>query len=360
MRFSIEDVNVGNRKYEIAGNQWLVLESVPYEFTLRYGILPRILVRQCYKDIYDLVTSQMLDENYINPAFLFTGVPGIGKSIFLVYFLCRYILDDRFSDKRFALEFDRGVYDYFTPTAVKDEYESMECRKKEFPIMEVLVLSDIAQVTEPDTRGKWLLVFSSPNPLRYSQLMKRLPRFYYVLPAWSYDELISFNQNEESWFPIYEICGGIVRDIFSYPNSSDSTIAVLEKKIKDSGSTVIDNYMNRYFGVIDIETSYELVHINPPRSEDGKYQYRCINYEYSFASMYVFRKLMSKFKMSRLREVAFWFNYRVDLAEQKFGGSFARDIFEMLCLFCMPLSGCVILCETLEGSQQPLHRFVLP
>ena len=287
-------------------------------------------------------------------------MPGIGKSTFLVYFLCRYILDDRFSDKRFALEFDRGVYDYFTPTAVKDEYESMECRKKEFPIMEVLVLSDIAQVTEPDTRGKWLLVFSSPNPLRYSQLMKRLPRFYYVLPAWSYDELISFNQNEESWFPIYEICGGIVRDIFSYPNSSDSTIAVLEKKIKDSGSTVIDNYMNRYFGVIDIETSYELVHINPPRSEDGKYQYRCINYEYSFASMYVFRKLMSKFKMSRLREVAFWFNYRVDLAEQKFGGSFARDIFEMLCLFCMPLSGCVILCETLEGSQQPLHRFVLP
>ena len=46
---------------------------------------------------------------------LFTGVPGIGKSLFLVYFIYRYLHDDRFSDKRFALKFDSGVYEYFKP-----------------------------------------------------------------------------------------------------------------------------------------------------------------------------------------------------------------------------------------------------
>ena len=45
--------------------------------------------------------------------------------------------------------------------------------------------------------------------------------------------------------------------------------------------------MKRYFCDIDFDNHYELVHTTPRRSDDGKYIYEGINYEYTFASMYV-------------------------------------------------------------------------
>ena len=144
-------------KNTVAVNHWLELPNIPYEFTSRYNRLPsRILVRQCYKDIYEQVTAQMLNGKIFFPAFLFTGVPGIGKSIFLIYFLCRYILDDRFPDKRFALEFERGVYYYFVPRRVATVYDLYlykhdKFNQDDFPTQEVMVLSDIVQYSEPQT-----------------------------------------------------------------------------------------------------------------------------------------------------------------------------------------------------------------
>ncbi len=51
---------------------------------------------------------------------LFTGVPGVGKSLFLVYFICRFLRDNYFSDKLFAFEFHRGEYDYFEHVITSD------------------------------------------------------------------------------------------------------------------------------------------------------------------------------------------------------------------------------------------------
>jgi putative protein kinase ArgK-like GTPase of G3E family len=58
-----------------------------------------------HREIYMTVSHSMLDENKDNSSSWFTGVPGIGKSMFLLYFIYRFLEDDRFSNKTFAVEF---------------------------------------------------------------------------------------------------------------------------------------------------------------------------------------------------------------------------------------------------------------
>ena len=362
LRFRFEDTSVEEDDEMVVENQWLIFDSLPDKLKSRYSDYPsRIYVRQCYRDIYEMVTTQMLDDKYNSPpAFLFTGVPGIGKSIFLVYFLCRYLLDIRFPDKRFVLEFERGEYLYFTPTGVVDVYDLYVLKQHDFPIEDVLLLSDMIKNEEPRTRGKWTLLFCPPNLKRYKQTRKIFPFFRYILPVWSYDELKTVNENEASWSSEYEEFGGVARSILRGPIYFDLIKGELREKLRCIGHTVMKLFMKRNFGAIDIDTSYALVHINPPRSEDGKYIYTCLDFEYTFASMYVFRKLMTTFKKSQLMEVSCWFNTTEDLVSQKYGGSFAGDMFEWLCLFQVPLCERKLSCESLGNNQNPLGNFVVP
>ena len=64
----------------------------------------------------------MVDASLDYCATLFTGVPGIGKSLFMVYFISRFLVDERFTDKSFALEFTAGKYVYFRPTGEDGEF----------------------------------------------------------------------------------------------------------------------------------------------------------------------------------------------------------------------------------------------
>ena len=91
-------------------NEVLSFNSIPTLFIQRYGPIPRICVRQCYRELYDLASQNMIDLHDKFPVTLFTGVPGIGKSLFLLYFIVRFLNDERFVDKRFLLEFQSGEY----------------------------------------------------------------------------------------------------------------------------------------------------------------------------------------------------------------------------------------------------------
>eukprot|EP01035_Chromulina_nebulosa_P040696 gene40696-55029_t len=109
----VEEMPIEEEKNTIPSLK-LVLDEIPIEFRNRYGELPAsIYVRRCYLELYDMVTEIMLGEDCRQPAFLFTGIPGIGKSMFLIYFLCQYSRDDRFEDKRFAFEVCSGQYHYY-------------------------------------------------------------------------------------------------------------------------------------------------------------------------------------------------------------------------------------------------------
>ena len=104
-----------------------------------------------------------------------------------------------------------------------------------------------------------------------------------------------------------------------------------------------------------------MVHINPRRSDDGNYIYMSQKYDYTFASDYVFNYLLSGLKTSQLREVASWFNAKEDFAVQKYGGSFAGDLFVRLCLYHIPLVGRTISCVPLNNTHaQARLSFTLP
>jgi hypothetical protein len=124
----------------------LTLYEIPVEFEERYGFIPSsIYVRKCYEDLYKLITNIMIRNDKKRPGVLITGVPGIGKSIFMIYFLCMYQSDENFKDKRFAFETNCGLYHFYVPTSEENKCE-YTCHKsvqsKDFQLSDVLVLSD--------------------------------------------------------------------------------------------------------------------------------------------------------------------------------------------------------------------------
>ena len=76
--------------------------------------------------------------------------------------------------------------------------------------------------------------------------MKMLPAFNYILPVWSYDELLSANPNKESWYQIYEKCGGVARSILADQSSLTLIVESLESKLVDIRSNLIENYKKRF------------------------------------------------------------------------------------------------------------------
>ena len=340
-----------------------MLESYPIELKNRYSNIPsKILIRKCYEDLYEEATAEMLNKELRRPAFLFTGISGIGKSIFMIYFLCRYSVDDRFGDKRFALEFDGGdSYHVYTPANVAGKYHVSRALPNEYPIQDLLVFSDILVASEAQVRSKWLLIFSYLDPLRYKETMKIRPHYTYIMPTWSAEELLLVYPNRGEWYSFFEKRGGVVREIL-WCNTSQVEER-LECDIERRGPRVAENFLSRGFGVVD--TEFTLVHVNPPRSQDGSYSYAYGGRVYTFASDYVFRKLEPYLRGSLLRQAAPIFNAGGDLASDTYGAQTAAKLFEQMCFWHVPLAGSTIACESLGDNQLPLqpswlhHRNVL-
>ena len=89
-------------------------------FTKRFGKIPaRIYIRQCYLEMYDLLVGTMIEEV---PVSLVTGVPGIGKSMFCLYFLVRLMTEQKIGGK-FLCQFGKETKYLFEPTGNANEYK---------------------------------------------------------------------------------------------------------------------------------------------------------------------------------------------------------------------------------------------
>ena len=93
-------------------------------------------IRNSYRRLYKIVSGTMLRTS--RSTMLFTGVSGIGKSLFLLYFICRFLGDNRSPDKCFALEFNRGEYDYFEPVDTSEPSSSSAYTATEIMSMDIL------------------------------------------------------------------------------------------------------------------------------------------------------------------------------------------------------------------------------
>lgn len=280
--------------------QMLVLDELPHALVNRYGIVENLYVRECYIDLYDIVVEKMIKYENKRPGMLFTGVPGIGKSMFLIYFMCRYLTDDRFPDKRFVFQIGLQEYSIFDslsvsmangPTLVK--YVSYETLPSNFSIGDALLLVDMVPLESPSKRGKWTLIFSSPNPMRYKEFMKVQPSTTFYLPTWSEAELLCVNPDKMSWYSRFVMCGGIPRMVLR-SNTENDLLNVLVSDIRCNGIHVAEEFLKTDHGDIALHNTCSLVHINPPKV-NGKYVYQCEFDElvYSFASDYVVRRINS-------------------------------------------------------------------
>jgi hypothetical protein len=85
---------------ETIHGEHLLIKKLPEAFVAQYGSIPeKIYVRDCYKTLYECAAQSRIRQQIGYSATLFTGVPGIGKSLFLVYFIYRFLTDERFGSR---------------------------------------------------------------------------------------------------------------------------------------------------------------------------------------------------------------------------------------------------------------------
>ncbi len=145
-----------------------------------------------------------MDSDY-SAVSLIAGVPGIGKSIFLIYFIYRYLRDNKFGNKKFALQFTAGIYHCFSPSSTTStlEYTVHDESWMLYNLTDFLLLCDMKAYSEPAICTKWTFIFSSPDPRRYKQKLKNEPSFLYTMPTWSFTELKNLNDDIDSWIDNY-------------------------------------------------------------------------------------------------------------------------------------------------------------
>ena len=361
-RFTLENVTIcaaiEGGDVDIEGHQLKTLE-LPAVFEGRYGkgaIPESIYVRECYHDLYETASASMLSEEPKAVATLFTGVPGIGKSLFLVYFIFRFLHDDRFEDKFFAVEFsDSKEYWCFKPTADATEFWcTLESSKFILP-KPFLLLCDINTATEPAARAQWTFIFSSPNDSRYKEILKACPNFEYTMPTWSEQELLLAMGNRSQWYDNFVLFGGVPRHMFS-----NSPHKKLERIMTNKGGAIIESFFKFSFGTLDMLQNYMIVHINPPLV-NGKFVYDGI-VKHSFASDQIFQQLQDMHRVQMLAGAVGMFNSGA--ASETYGAVSAGNLFEKICLYLKPLNGTITAAKLGGGDKVtfdvPTDKYLLP
>ena len=268
----------------------------------------------------------------------------------MIYFLCRYSKDDRFADKRFAIEFRRGKYYYYAP-GVEDGKYFVTDQISQNTLSETLLFVDMAEIFNPDCHAKYTLIFSTPDPGGYDHFLRDSFGTKYTLPTWTEKELCFVNPNIVSWYDRFEKFGGVPGHVFA----KDFSMQVLDNVVKEKGSSLLSTKFLKYgFRFIDSEVDYSIIHINPPRADDGKYIYSDVSIVYTFASDFIFRKLCEYYKECLLKEATALYNDDIHHACKTLGGASAANLFEKLCLWLAPVAGRTITCESLETNKDPM------
>jgi hypothetical protein len=260
------------------------VEGMGYKFAEEFN--PRIFVRECYKEMYDLIMKMNKAEDITKRRrrFLVTGTPGIGKSLFALYFIKRY-LDEYNCSAPFGFQRDRGVADIITSNG--DLYKNVPSAIYESE-NNLPFFCDGIEKFEPDGPGipKLMIVTSSPDDARFKEFVKDNSVVRLTMPVWSSDELsrmydaFKMERLHERVIDIeyggivkeqclYDIYGGVPRSIQS--QDGEKMIDALEKK----GSIVASNFFkgSKPGTGPDIEKSYTLVHLVPKKKGNNTYDY---------------------------------------------------------------------------------------
>lgn len=284
-----------------------------------------IFVRDSYNDIYNLIL-QKLNTN-LSRHHVVTGVPGIGKSTFSLYFLWRYLNEN--PNAPVLCEFNYGIITLLDPQ-LSQKLSRMDC-----PLMNYPYLIDFSESSEPLTGlGSFQVVFSSPDESRYKNMMKNLNSSRYIMPVWTIEEL---NLLRPSFTTIsddivnarYDLVGGIPRHCFAHPEKDVQKM--VENKILEKGFDLIHQFMTRGFAFLEKDISHLLIHRHP----DPMNGYCTENNNLNWATPTIFQMLFNAWRSTFRVTGANYFNQ----GPGALGGAPAGLLFEKLCLHSDPING---------------------
>ena len=146
---------------------------------------------------------------------IITGIPGIGKSEFMTYCMWKVAV----TGQPFLLQSDPAIVLIISPgtSSVLDKY---------FSDVKYPFFVDMAAPNPPHAnavgRASWVGVFSSPDPRRYKELLKKEKTIKYIMNPWSKlelydlrDTLSKFNATNDMFDQLYDVYGGVPRHILN-------------------------------------------------------------------------------------------------------------------------------------------------
>jgi hypothetical protein len=296
--------------------------------------ISQLFVRESYVKIYDLIMHR-IDAG--SRHHLVTGVPGIGKSSFSLYFLWRYLRDNR---GPVLCEFNYNTILMIEPNSSYLQRADCLVQSLRYPY-----LVDLNDKVEPEKGvGSFTVVFSSPDPSRYKEMMKIQTSSRYIMPVWTWDELHqlwshtsnSLDLIQLELFPSmellssrFQLVGGIPRLCFK--NKNFNLLETVRTRINVKGIDFLIQFLRSGFSVIDEEISHLLIHRHPDEN-DG---YLTDSDNYAFASDEIFRRMIFAHNNALLTESLNYFNQGLGAK----GGTGAGDLFQKLCLGICRIAG---------------------
>ena len=224
-------------------------------------------VRECWVDIYELIHDGYKKKSSVD--FVVTGSPGIGKSVFSFYFMWRCMKDDNFAgfywepEKRFVLHYSplHGIGTV-----------NMSTRRVKHKIPHLV---DFQEITSPSyLSSSCRVVFSSPNPDRFKEILKGDHAKGFIQPPWVLREILDahtrisrYRENVHinvvrSQFNIY---GGIPRYVLAQAYKGDS---IMSAALSRKAAEIINVLMNLALLMKDDKVSYIILHLYPKNSDD--------------------------------------------------------------------------------------------
>lgn len=349
-------------KAELLNPQFVNLQNIPELLMSRNGLNnTNLFIRSCYNDIYEEIKTDLstFEQKHKQPNFAVIGTAGIGKSSFFLYFLWKYMEDqffmkDRNGDKSFFYQTSNTSVDFYLHTKEHEfisrvlnfaEYD--ELKSKKYPLF-----ADMETVNYPFRNHGLLIIFSSFKPDRYKERTKL--GFIKLMPTWSYEEMSDFILSEsfgtdfgktleerKSMLEQFEYFGGSIRSVIR------KNVDTIQKAIDEKGQSICENYFTAGHGGIETDISDVLIHRNPPKDINGKFVYEVLDrpFIYSFASQYVFTKLVKENKEAVIKKAKQKYS-----AGTMFGGEDGKE-FEWLCLHVCTFSDLAFDADPLIGTE---------
>ena len=350
---------------------------------------PAIFIRKHYESIYEEAFSAMfLEGRGPKNSCLITGVPGIGKSTFLFYFMHRYLNDSRAPTDSLLLEFQRGEYllvrrstnqisfqmsnesltalqmsDHSSaaPTQVEDSaavaffYDMIGYRPTN-PIDEGanVVLTDLREQVLPHGYPGHNFIFSSPDERRYKEAIER-DQLQFTMPTWSEDELkVIFGAGdgatEPAWNEPFKLFGGVPRTIANFLRDPKLTINLLLNKIAEKGMSIVNARVEGGNAMaFSAHDNYMLMFINP-KMVNGTFMYRGPGRR-NWASEQMRRLLLEVKEFVLLHRASKTFKRFESAFEDVYDPALAGEYFERILLTLIPFTGQLLLTYKLTAER---------